>query len=65
MCVGKAPMAWSQRLVGFVPLLSFVAIEWLRPGIWRHALLVADLVLLLVVIGLMMRDKRRGRERRF
>jgi uncharacterized membrane protein len=64
MCVRTGPRTLSQRLVGFVPLLGFIAIEFCRPGSWRHVWLVVEMVLLCVVIGLMVAERRRNRERR-
>ncbi len=49
-----------QRLCGVVPLLSFVAIEFLKPGIWRHVCLVVEMVLLGVVMAMMFSERRRG-----
>jgi hypothetical protein len=65
MCVRNGTMPLWQRLVGFVPLLGFAAIEFCRPGIWRHVCLVAEMVLLGIVIALMFAERRRNRERRF
>ena len=64
MCVRKEAMPVWQRLVGLVPMLGFVAIEFCRPGIWRHVWVMAELVLLVVVIALMFMDKRRKGEGR-
>ena len=58
MCVRSGRMSAWRRLCGVVPLLSFVAIEYVKPGIWRHVFLVADVVLLMVVIAMMAKEKR-------
>jgi hypothetical protein len=64
MCVHNEAMPVWQRLVGLVPMLGFVAIEFCRPGIWRHVWVMAEMVLLVVVIALMFSDRRRNRDRR-
>jgi uncharacterized membrane protein len=53
-------MSVWQRLAGVLPIFSFVAIEYLKPGIWRHVCLVVEMVLLGVVIAMMFSERRRG-----
>jgi hypothetical protein len=61
MCVRSRKMRVWQRLAGVVPLPSFVAIEFLKPGIWRHVCLVVEIVLLMVVIAMMNRERHSTR----
>ncbi len=65
MCVRNGTRPLSQRLVGFVPVIGFVGIEFCGPGIWRQVCLVAEMVLLGVVMAVMFAERRRDRERRF
>jgi len=65
MCVLNGTLPWPQRLVGFVPVLSYVAMAYCRPGLWRHVCVVTEMVVLGVVIVSLFINGRRGRERRY
>jgi hypothetical protein len=61
MCVRNRRMPVWQRLAGVLPLISFVAIDFLKPVVWRHLLLLVQIVLLIVVITMMVRQGRSTR----
>jgi Flp pilus assembly protein TadB len=61
MCDRNERMPVWLRLACVLPMLSFVSIQYLKPGVWRHLILVVEIVLLIMVIVMRIRERRSTR----